>query len=70
MNVTTAELFHEFLKNFISTRLRAYAREKSPENLSKLQIAMIELDFNRTNLLLQLTERGKAIKKREFDKKT
>jgi len=35
-NITTAEYFHQFLKNFILNRLRVYAREKSPENLGKL----------------------------------
>jgi hypothetical protein len=36
--ITKAEFFHEYLKNFIITRLRAYAREKSEENLGKLSI--------------------------------
>ncbi len=35
-NITRAEHFHQFLKNFILSRLRVYAREKSPENLGKL----------------------------------
>ena len=51
LNITRAEHFHQFLKNFITNRLRDYARRNSPENLAKLGIALIELDFNRTNLL-------------------
>lgn len=67
--ITKAEFFHEYLKNFIITRLRAYAREKSEENLGKLSIVQIEFDFHRTELLNQLAKRGEAIKSQVFKKK-
>ena len=39
-----------------------FTREKYPEHLSKMGIALIELDFDRSKLLINLKNRGEAIK--------
>ena len=43
--MTYAESFTIFLKAYVSDKLKAFVREKEPESLNRLSIALLELDF-------------------------
>jgi uncharacterized protein YeeX (DUF496 family) len=49
--------------------LRPYTRSKRPEDLDKIGIALIELDFDRSKLLVNLRDRGDAIKNHKYEEK-
>jgi len=54
---------------YIYSRLRPFTRSKSPQDLDKIGIALIELDFDRSKLLINLKNRGDAIKNLKYEEK-